>query len=93
MGKNNLSENPIASLKQAIKLKCAGSEFDVRMTADNVLIIHHDPDYNKLSIEKTNYVDLVSFLLSNGEKLPAFREYILAGIKNKDLQSEIRLGC
>jgi len=80
--KNNLPQNSIASLKQSIKLKCAGSEFDVRMTADNVLIIHHDPNYNKLSIEKTSYAELESFLLSNGEKLPTFQEYILAGINN-----------
>lgn len=80
--KNNLPENSIASLKHAIELKCTGSEFDVRMTADDSLIINHDPDYNKLPIEKTNYADLIAFKLSNGEKLPTLREYILAGIEN-----------
>jgi len=81
--KNNmLPENSIASLKHAIDLKCAGSEFDVRMTADDSLIINHDPFYNKLSIEKTNYAELLAFTLSNNEKLPTLREYILAGIEN-----------
>ncbi len=80
--KNNLPENSIASLKHAIELKCTGSEFDVRMTADDSLIINHDPDYNKLSIEKTNYADLIPFRLSNGEKLPTLSEYIMAGIEN-----------
>jgi len=80
--KQGLPENSIASLRQAIALKCAGSEFDVRMTADDSLVIHHDPDYNKLSIEKTNYADLILFKLSNGEKLPTLREYILAGAMN-----------
>jgi beta-glucanase (GH16 family)/glycerophosphoryl diester phosphodiesterase len=80
--KNNLPENSIASLKQAIELKCNGSEFDVRMTADDSLIINHDPQYNKLPVEKTNYKDLIIFKLSNGEKLPTLREYILAGIEN-----------
>ncbi len=79
---NNLPENSIASLKHAIALKCTGSEFDVRMTADDSLIINHDSDYNKLLIEKTNYADLIAFKLLNGEKLPTLREYILAGIKN-----------
>lgn len=74
--KNNLSQNSIASLKQAIALKCAGSEFDVNMTADDSLVIFHDPIYNNLTIEKTNYADLISFKLSNGEKLPTLREYI-----------------
>ncbi len=80
--KNNLPQNSIASLKQALALKCTGSEFDVRMTADDSLIINHDPDYNKLPIEKTNYEDLIVFKLSNGEKLPTLREFILAGTKN-----------
>ena len=77
----NLPENSIASLKNAIALKCAGSEFDVRMTADDSLVIHHDPMYNNLVIEKTNYADLMKFKLSNGEKLPTLSEYLEAGIQ------------
>lgn len=80
--KNNLPPNSIASLQQAIRLNYTGSEFDVRMTADDSLIINHDPKFNDLEIEKTNYADLEAFNLSNGEKLPTLREYILAGIKN-----------
>ncbi len=80
--KNNFPENSIASLKQAIILKCAGSEFDVRMTADDSLIINHDPHYNNLLIEKSTYSDLEKFRLSNGEKLPTLREYVMEGIKN-----------
>lgn len=80
--KNGFPENSIASLRQAIKIGCAGSEFDVRMTADGVLVINHDPSYHGLSIEKTNYSDLLSFPLSNEEKLPTLREYILAGLDN-----------
>lgn len=80
--KNNLPENSIASLKHAIELKCTGSEFDVRMTADDSLIINHDSVYNKMLIEETNYADLIAFSLSNGEKLPTLREYILAETEN-----------
>jgi len=32
----NLPENSIAALKEAINLKCTGSEFDVRITKDSV---------------------------------------------------------
>ena len=80
--KNNLPENSIASLKHAIELKCYGSEFDVRMTADDSLIVNHDAHYNQLLVEKTNYAELKKFKLSNAEKLPTLREYILAGLKN-----------
>lgn len=82
--KNNLPQNSIASLKHAIELKCAGSEFDVRMTADDSLIINHDPEYNKLPIEKTKYADLIGFRLANGEKLPTLREYIKAGLTDNN---------
>src|SRR5687768_10559476 len=68
--KNNLPENSIAALKEAIRLRCTGSEFDVRMTLDDTLIINHDPHYNGLEIEKTNYKDLSKIPLSNGEMLP-----------------------
>jgi glycerophosphoryl diester phosphodiesterase len=82
--KNNFPENSIASLKHAIELKCAGSEFDVRMTADDSLVINHDPKYNNLEIERTNYSDLSKHKLSNGEKLPTLREYISAGKENNN---------
>lgn len=91
--KNGFPENSIASLKEAIRLGCAGSEFDVRMSADDSLVINHDPSHNKLEIEKTNYADLIRHPLSNGEKLPTLREYLLAGAENNkhtDLVLEIK---
>jgi len=78
----SLPENSIASLKRAIDLECAGSEFDVRMTSDSVLVINHDKVYNGLLIEDTKYADLIKFKLSNGEKLPTLKEYLLAGMTN-----------
>lgn len=87
---NHFPENSIASLREAIRLKCAGSEFDVRMTADDSLVINHDPEYNKLPIEKHTYAELTAFPLANGEKLPTLREYILAGITNN---TTTRLVC
>lgn len=80
--KNGFPENSIASLKEAIRLGCTGSEFDIRMTADDSLVINHDPHYNKLNIEKTSYAELIKTTLSNGEKLPTLHEYIIAGLTN-----------
>ncbi len=88
--KNSLPENSIASLKEAIRLGCTGSEFDVRMTADDSLIINHDPEFNKLPVEQTTYSALQAFKLSNGEKLPTLRQYILAGLQDN---SATRLVC
>lgn len=86
----NFPQNSIASLKQAIQLKCTGSEFDVRMTADNVLIVTHDALYNNLVIENTNYSELAVLKLFNGEKLPTLKEYLLAGLENN---TTTRLVC
>ena len=91
--KNGFPENSIASLKEAIRLGCAGSEFDVRMSADDSLVINHDPTHNKLEIEKTSYAELIQHPLSNGEKLPTLREYLVAGSENNkhtDLVLEIK---
>ena len=80
--KNALPENSIASLREAIRLGCTGSEFDVWMTADDSLVINHDAHFNKLPIEQTTYANLLDFKLSNGEKIPTLREYILAGMRD-----------
>ena len=86
----NLPENSIAALKEAIRNQYAGSEFDVRMTMNDSLIITHDPDYASLNIEETSYEDLSKFPLKNGEILPTLREYILAGLENN---TTTRLVC
>ena len=78
--KNGHPENSIAALKEAIRLRCTGSEFDVRMTKDDSLIINHDPHYNQLEIEKTNYSVLAAARLPNGEKLPTLHEYLETGL-------------
>ncbi|MGB4840191.1 MAG: glycerophosphodiester phosphodiesterase family protein [Saprospiraceae bacterium] len=77
----NLPENSIASLKHAIELGCAGSEFDVHMTADNILVICHDSKFYGLEIEKVNYQDLLTYVLSNKEKIPTLEAYLKAGTK------------
>lgn len=85
-------QNSIAALKQAISLSCAGSEFDVRMTKDDVLIINHDATYAGDTIELTTYQTLARQTLLNGEKLPTLAEYLRAGIKhNKQTQLVIEV--
>jgi len=78
----NLPENSIAALKHAIEIGCTGSEFDVRMTLDSILIVTHDPDYQGLLIEENTYATLAKQKLTNGETLPTLKDYILAGMDN-----------
>lgn len=69
-------QNSLASFRAAAEMGCHGSECDVHLTADDSLVINHDPTYNGLEIEKATYAELVKFPLPNGEKLPTMREYI-----------------
>ncbi|MBE2230448.1 MAG: glycerophosphodiester phosphodiesterase [Chitinophagaceae bacterium] len=78
--KNGFPENSIASLKEAIRLGCTGSEFDVRMSADDSLLVNHDPHHNGLDIEKTGFAELRRFPLANGEPLPLLRSYLREGM-------------
>lgn len=81
--KNELPQNSIASLREAIRLGCEGSEFDVWMTADEVLVINHDVDFQGLDIEHETYDTLLSKKLPNGEKIPTLEEYLREGMKQK----------
>jgi glycerophosphoryl diester phosphodiesterase len=81
---DTLPQNSIASLKKAIALKAAGSEFDVRMTKDEVLVINHDPLYAEDTVELNTYAELSKHKLKNGEKLPTLEDYLKAGSKRNN---------
>jgi glycerophosphoryl diester phosphodiesterase len=80
--KNGFPENSIAAVKHAISLNCTGSEFDIWRTADDSLVINHDPKFHEVQIETNTYATLSKNTLSNGERLPTLRDYINAGTAN-----------
>ena len=80
--KNKFPENSIASLREAIRLGCTGSEFDVRMTIDDSLVINHDPAFQKMVIDRTAFAELRKLSLSNGEAFPTLSEYLHSGMTN-----------
>ena len=69
-------QNSLASFRAAAEMGCHGSECDVHLTADDSLVVTHDPTYNGLEIMDAKYADLIKKPLKNGEKLPTLREYI-----------------
>lgn len=81
--KNGIPENSIASLKEAIRLGCFGSEFDVHMTADSILVINHDAEFLGLPIAKLSYQELLAKKHSNGESIPTLEAYLREGMKQK----------
>jgi len=76
-------ENSIAALKEAIKMGCEGSEFDVHMSADSVIFVNHDAHIQGLPIETTSSKVLSAVKLANGESLPTLEAYLKEGIKQK----------
>ena len=59
-----------------------GSEFDVSMTSDEVLIVYHDSNINGKKIEKHPYSEFKDFRLKNGETIPTIDEYLQQGRKH-----------
>ncbi|MGO4709951.1 glycerophosphodiester phosphodiesterase [Chryseobacterium sp. 2TAF14] len=80
------TENSITSLQNAQKLKIYGSEFDVRMSKDGVLVINHDEHHGKMEISETDFKELAKLKLSNGEKYPTLKDYLKSGKKDKALK-------
>jgi len=76
-----LPQNSLASLREAVRLGCEGSEFDVWMTADEVLVVNHDGDFEGMEIEESTYAQLLTKKLPNGEKIPTLKEYLAEGMK------------
>ncbi len=80
---NNLPENSIASLKQAIALGCYGSEFDVHLTKDSIIVVNHDHTFYGLPIETSAYAELLTKQHPNSEKIPTLEAYLREGLKQK----------
>ena len=81
--KNNLPENSIASLKEAIRLKCYGAEFDVHFTKDSVIVVNHDDIFKGMVIAESTYAELQRQLHTNGEQIPTLEDYLKEGIKQR----------
>lgn len=77
------AENSIRSLELAQQNGLWGSEFDVHITSDLVMLVHHDPDIDGMRIWDHDYADFKDCRLKNGEKIPTLDEYLTQGEKSK----------
>ena len=77
------SQNSIASLAAAQKAKLWGSECDIHLTADDVVIVNHDPAIKGVKIAESTYADLMQYRLPNGECRPTFNQYLQQARKSK----------
>ena len=80
------AQNSIQALQMAAKIKVYGSEFDVSITNDGVLVVNHDSDIQSIDIETNSFSTIKNLKLKNGEKLPTLEEYLIEGKKYPNLK-------
>ena len=78
------AQNSIASLTEAQNFGCWGSEFDLHLTADDVVIVNHDATIGKTKIQTSPLEEVRAYSLKNKEKVPTLDEYLKQGAKNKE---------
>lgn len=76
-------ENTLASLREAQDAGLWGSEFDVHLTADGEIVVHHDRHIEAVDIQTSDFATLREFTLKNGEKIPTLDDYLEQGAKSR----------
>ena len=82
----NSAQNSIAAMRRAAEVKVYGSEFDVQLTGDGVVVVNHDDIIDGMVISDTPYDRLKNSNLKNGEKIPTLYEYLTEGKRLKNIQ-------
>jgi glycerophosphoryl diester phosphodiesterase len=70
------AQNSCSSLKNAIDMGAYGSELDVWLTKDGVIVLNHDKTYQGVTIQTATCEELAALRLVNGEPLPTLQQYI-----------------
>ena len=73
------AQNSLRALVKADSIGAWGSEFDVWMTADGVLVVNHDESYGGVVIETAKWKQLKKMRLNNGEPLPTLDKMLDCG--------------
>lgn len=87
----NSVENSISALKNAQEMGVYGSEFDIRMTKDEHLVVNHNADFRGIVIADALYKDLKQLKLDNGEKIPTLSDFLKQGKKDNKVKLIIEL--
>lgn len=85
------SENSIASLRAAQNAGVWGSECDVHITSDDIVIVNHNGDINGKKIATHKFSDFNNDLLPNGERRPTIDEYLTQAAKSKGTKLIVEL--
>ena len=73
------SENSLAALRAAQDERFWGSEFDVHLTADSVVVVNHDATFHGRKIHTSPLDSLLPDRLPDGETIPTLDAYLAQG--------------
>ena len=74
-------ENTLAALRKTQTYGVYGAEFDVWMTTDGYLVVHHDSNLGGKVIQNSTYAQIKDFKLPLGDPLPLFEDFLDEGKK------------
>lgn len=80
------AQNSLTSLRMADKIGVYGSEFDVHITTDGVLVVNHNDDIDGIRIDDNPYKLIANKRLKNGERLPTLKQYLAEALKHPRLR-------
>lgn len=85
------SQNSLTSFRDAVRLGCEGSEFDVWLSSDGVPVLSHDPHIGGKKVEETPVAELQKIELKNGEVVPTFEQFIQEAVKQNTTKMVLEL--
>ena len=70
------AQNSISALQNAQNERFYGSECDVHVTLDGIVVLNHDNDIDGLDINEHTFAQLQNVRLQNGESIPTLENYL-----------------
>ena len=70
-------QNSVRSFQNAVELGCQGSELDVWLTADNKVILSHDPHVYGMEVENTTSLQLFQQTIHEKDPVPSLQELLM----------------
>lgn len=80
------AQNSIRALAKADSVGCFGSEFDVWLTSDSVLVVDHDGYINGNWVQYSPSEVICAQKLKNGETVPTLEAYLQEALKHPNLR-------
>lgn len=83
--------NSISSFANADSIGVYGSEFDVILTGDGQLVVHHDYILNGADIRDITFDEVRKTRLRNGELIPSLDEFLQAAVAHPNTRLVLEL--